>query len=457
MAQKTSITKRLANSIVSALGYFPITKSEAEWAWFKSVSLSLTQRGLWSLSLEHLQKNGLRKPSSVSFEVLRQLAKHDPVVRICVNVIKKSISQSKWHIGVHKNAPKGKWGYKKEQQKAIELFEFWNMNGENLRIILDRVLEDLLVLDAGAIEKLYSLDGTVLLGINSVDGATIRPVFNEYGELGSPAYKQFIQSRHVADFEQDELVYMMANPQNDVNTFWYGLSPIESILMQVQASLEADMYNIKHFSKDNIPPWILNLGEMNDEEAENFIALWNATVIGNTHGMKFVWWPSNNIGYTPFNTSNKDMQYSEYIDWLTRIKLAAYGLTGIDANILHDVNRANAQTQMQISNSRWVAWYKQLVEEYFTSKVISALGEEYKWLEFRFDEHVSLESRKKLAEIHAIYVQNGVLSENEVREELGYSELDHPLTTENMQDGWLDDNMSTHDEDRHWTDDPNDK
>lgn len=59
--------------------------------------------------------------------------------------------------------------------------------------------------------------------------------------------------------------------------------------MQVQASLEADMYNIKHFSKDNIPPGILNLGEMNDDEAENFIALWNATVIGNTHGMKFVW------------------------------------------------------------------------------------------------------------------------------------------------------------------------
>lgn len=128
------------------------------------------------------------------------------------------------------------------------------------------------------------------------------------------------------------------------------------------------------------------------------------------------------------------MQYSEYIDWLTRIKLAAYGLTGIDANILHDVNRANAQTQMQISNSRGVAWYKQLIEEYFTSKIISSLGEEYKWLEFRFDEHVSLESRKKLAEIHAIYVQNGVLSENEVREELGYGELEHPLTSENMPD-----------------------
>ena len=46
------------------------------------------------------------------------------------------------------------------------------------------------------------------------------------------------------------------------------------------------------------------------------------------------------------------MQYAEYIEWLTRIKLAAYGLTGLDANIIHDVNRATAEQQAQISASR---------------------------------------------------------------------------------------------------------
>lgn len=384
--------------------------------------------------MENIQKNWLRKPGAVSFDILRHLARHDAVVRICVNVIKKSVSQSKWHIGVHPNAPKGKKGYEKDKQQLVELFEFVNMNGENMRILLDRVLEDLLVLDAGAIEKVYSLDKTILVGLNSVDGATIRPIYNEYGELGEPAYKQFVASKEVAAFSQNELVYMIANPQNDVNLFWYGLSPIESILMQVQASLEADMYNIKHFSKDNIPPGILNLGEMNDDEAENFIALWNATVIGNTHGMKFVWWPSGNIWYTPFNSTNKDMQYAEYIEWLTRLKLAAYGLTGMDANITSDVNRATAEQQALISSSRGVASYKQLIEEYFTRQIIWSLGEDFKWLEFKFDEHVTLEARKTLADIHKLYVDMGALTENEVREELGREPLDDILTTEDMPD-----------------------
>lgn len=163
---------------------------------------------------------------------------------------------------------------------------------------------------------------------------------------------QFINTKPVAQFKQNELVYMMANPQNDIALFGYGLSPIESIILQVQASLEADLYNIKHFSKDNIPPGMIDLGAISNEDAEEFIAIWNATVVGNTHGMKFVWGGSDSKKYTPFNTSNKDMQYTEYIDWLSRIKLATYGLSGIDANIFQDVNRATAEVQAQISNSR---------------------------------------------------------------------------------------------------------
>lgn len=128
------------------------------------------------------------------------------------------------------------------------------------------------------------------------------------------------------------------------------------------------------------------------------------------------------------------MQYAEYIEWLTRLKLAAYGLTGMDANITSDVNRATAEQQALISSSRGVASYKQLIEEYFTRQIIWSLGEDFKWLEFKFDEHVTLEARKTLADIHKLYVDMGALTENEVREELGREPLDDILTTEDMPD-----------------------
>ena len=122
-------------------------------------------------SQTQIQRNGLKKPGRVTFKILRQIASRDAIIRICVQVIKKSVSQCEWDIAVKKNAPGDhKKAYEKERMEVFDLFEFMNMNGENLRILLDRTLEDILVLDAGVIEIVRSKDGTKIVALNSVDG-----------------------------------------------------------------------------------------------------------------------------------------------------------------------------------------------------------------------------------------------------------------------------------------------
>lgn len=427
MAQKSFI-RRAADSIISGLGYYPITKAESGVAGhYKSMAINPYSR-FGTKNLESVLKNGMKKPGKISFKLLREVAKRDAIIRICVNVIKKAVSQAEWEIVIKETAPGDPDSYNTEKEVVYELFEYMNHNGENMRILLDRVLEDLLILDAGVLEKVKTLDGKDLVALNSVDGATIRPVYNERGEFGTPyAYKQIMNDKVSAEFFQDEIIYMMANPQNDVDLFGYGLSPIESILLQVQAALEADLYNIKSFSKDNIPPGMLDLGDMTAEEAEQFIAMWNATVIGNTHGMKFVWGSDNPKKWIDFKGSNKDMQFAEYIDWLSRIKLAVYGLSSIDANMLQDVNRATAEVQQQISDSRGVRSTKALVEEYFTRQIIRELGgdvmdknNKYRHLEFKFKKAEDLLAKKTQAEIDEKYIDKGVIGADEVREREGY-------------------------------------
>lgn len=46
MAKKNTFIQRAAGKIVDALGFYPITKAEAEGAGFKSISLSLQNRGI---------------------------------------------------------------------------------------------------------------------------------------------------------------------------------------------------------------------------------------------------------------------------------------------------------------------------------------------------------------------------------------------------------------------------
>ena len=358
--------------------------------------------------------DGINKPTRVSFNQLRLIGKYDAVIRICVNSIKKEVSQSDWAI-----VPKpGKTVSKKLIDKITDRFLYVNTQGENFRILLDRVIEDIMVIDAGVIEVVRNAKGDIT-DLNSIDGATIKPVLNKYGEYDQDrAYVQEVDGKIVAEFKAEDIIYIMSNPQSDMRYYGYGLSNIESILLAVQASLNADMYNSKAFSDDNIPPGILDLGDISQEEAERFQMLWDATVVGSTRKLKMVWGSGNGKKYTPFQANNKDMQFVEYIDWLSRLKLAVYGLTPLDANITQDINKSVAAAQRSISQSRGVRNIKKLLEEYLYRNLLISMGG--KDLDFKFEVNSTMEEKKTQAEIDKIYIETGVITPNQVAEREGF-------------------------------------
>ena len=362
---------------------------------------------------------GKTKPTNVSFTQLRAIEQYDAVISICVNKIKKAVSMSSWSIQPRKGTTPNAENIK----KANELFLLINSTGESLRTLLDQTVEDLLVLDAGVIEKVFNVNGD-LVELYAVDGATIRPKYDKSGKQDpDEAYVQVINSKVVATFRQDELIYMMANPKTNIRRFGYGESTIESILLQVNASLQADMYNARIFSEDNVPPGLLDLGDRTDAEAGKFAELYNATVIGNTHKMKMVWGggggegKSGGIKFIPFNNTNKDMQYVEYIDWLTRLKLAAFGLSPLDANITQDINRSTAEVMAALANSEGVMNVKKLVEEFFNREILitSGLGD----TEFKFDTAASLSDKETQAKVDKIYIEASVTTAKQVAEREG--------------------------------------
>jgi hypothetical protein len=268
-----------------------------------------------------------------------------------------------------------------------------------------------------------------VVALNSVDALTINPNMNERGEFGNIAYYQVIDEKVVASFSKDEIIYMMANPQNDVNKFGFGLSNIESILLTVQSSLNADVYNAMMFNEDNVPPGILHLGNVMEDEAESIKELWNAETIGKTQQMRFTFGPEK-IQYFPFKNSNKEMQYIELVNWLTRLKLAVYGLSPMDANITQDVNKSTAQIQKSISNSRGVRNMKHLIEESFLKGIFDKRG--WDTIKLEFDKTSDINDQLIQAKVDEIYtVKTGIKTENEIRDRMGLSDLDiQPIMNE---------------------------
>ena len=357
----------------------------------------------------------MKKPLS-AFARLRRLREALPEIDICISVIKKEVSQTPVRVVPREEGE----SFDESHKDTLEtLFDYVNPQGENFRMIIDKLVDDILTFDAGVLEKLRTIGGE-FIGLDVIDGETIFPRINKYGEYDpEKAYIQRINEKPVSCFPREDIVYMMQNPQNNVRRFGFGRSPIEGVILAVHALLNAEYFNLKNFQENNIPAGLLYLGNKTKEEARGYKEFWNDETIGKNPQLKFAYSSSKGEGntpppqYTPFKNSNRDMQYDKYVDWLARLVLAKFGLSGMDLNIIQDVNRATADVQMQLSRSRGVQDMYSLIEEYFNREIVRGeLGFMDVKVEF---EKIEAGNPLDQAKIDEIYIKNAVLLPDEVR------------------------------------------
>ena len=187
----------------------------------------------------------------LTYSELREVYLKSSSVRPCVDAIGRYISSLPWVI---KTKPGGDIAHV-EEVKGFLLDP--NLNKESLRTLLAKLMVDLLVIDAGVIEKVRSRSGK-LLEIYVRDGATFTPLYNKHGAL--LGYEQTVKGVDIP-FEPDEIIHSQLYPRT-----WnfYGTPIIETITNEV-ATLMFSISNIgEAFQKDEIPPGILALDKIGE-------------------------------------------------------------------------------------------------------------------------------------------------------------------------------------------------
>ncbi|MEV7006839.1 phage minor head protein [Streptosporangium sp. NPDC051022] len=248
---------------------------------------------LWDYPVSwNLQTGGQRL---VPWATLRSAA-DAPLIRQCIQVRKRGITDLGWDITISQGAIEGAQAdgtSRADAEKTLRerlgsqidrLVTFWSCpdpgNGLELADWLSSLLEEHLVLDAVAIYPRLTYGGD-LYSVELLDGSTIKPLLDERGGRPLPPYPAFQQVIHgfprgewmadgdedgeVPGFPADQLVYRRYN----VRTWTpYGYSPVE------QALVDLDLY-------------LKRLGWMRDEytpgvQEESFLkvpenAQWSAT------------------------------------------------------------------------------------------------------------------------------------------------------------------------------------
>jgi hypothetical protein len=169
--------------------------------------------------------------------VYRQWAKTSEWVRGAVQIRRSQVSSAEWDIVPYDQ----RRPYSKRQQDAIrQLFRQPNPANDSYRGFIEPVTDDLLVLDAGCIEKVRDLSGN-LRELWPTNAAQIKVNALWDGDPKTARYFWYPDGfNEKARWVNEDFVYMMMNPRTDSPV---GLPALETLRSSVEAEMAASEFN----------------------------------------------------------------------------------------------------------------------------------------------------------------------------------------------------------------------
>jgi len=399
------------------------------------------------------------KPLRISLALLRKMG-YIPLIKAVVETRISQIcnfcqpQQDKYSAGFVIRPKKKVFGgdgelkITKEQEKRIdELTEFILNCGTNeidryrhdsFYDFVIKLVRDSLVLDQGCIEFTGTYGGD-LHSFKVVDGATIRiadtyfkQLEDEYRQSNKdklvdgylPFYVQIYQNRIVNEYYPWDMLFGVRNPQTDIYANGYGRSELEDLMMLVTNILNADQYNANYFKIGSNPKGIIRVsGDINQTRLEEFRQEWQSTVAGvrNAHKTPIV--QADKMDFVNTQTSNKDMEYSKYYEFLIKIICACYKIDPTEINFQSGgagqkaLFEGSNEARIKHSKDKGLKPLMRFVQT-CTNKIIDKVDDNY---EIYF---VGLDQEDKQQEVDDLIkkVQN-VMTVNEVRRKLGLKDL----------------------------------
>lgn len=330
------------------------------------------------------------KVGKADARLYRHWAIHSEWIRGAINIRRSQVSSAEWDIvPFDKNRPVST----RLQKRLRSQFMRPNPANDSFRSFVEPIVEDIITLDAGVIEKVRTMTGD-LVEMWPVDGATIKVNANWDGNPDEPRYYWYPDYKERASFLNSEMLYMMANPRTNSPV---GLSGLETLKSVIEAELYGHRYNHRQVA-GAAPDGVLDLGEgMTEPDVKKFRSYFESEVAG--RGAVGFIGGSKGAKWIPFRATNRDMQFLEWQIYLVRKIAVVLGLTPQDLGVTFDINRSTSETQIQISEDRGLRPLMTLLQDYFTEEIVwdRAFGGPDNNLCFRFTALNLKESTAKAA------------------------------------------------------------
>jgi len=360
---------------------------------------------------------------------IRRLAA-TPFVSMVTNTLADEVAALPWDI----KAREGEEVPEEILKKTKQFFYNPNRNDESINDINCAFIRDLLELDAGVLVKIRNLKDE-FLELYNYDGGTFTKNCDIHGVLPEVnAYYQYgwNTGARPTPFNKNEIVYGLKNKRADS---LYGRSPVEVLLEVLQLLLYGIQSNLEYFTDNNIPKGVLKIIGANQKSIDAFRTKWQEQLkrkdeAGNwkrlTHHMPII----NTEGdFIRIGFSNADLELISQQKWFTKIVWACFQITPSELGFTEDSNRSVDINQSKVTKRKAVEPYSQKIEYLYNTQVINDLpwivGKYEDKVIFEFD-HSDVQEELVKRQIYWGDIKHGVVTVNEVREELNKEPLEEP-------------------------------
>lgn len=285
-----------------------------------------------------------------------------------------------------------------EQNEILAIEEFLHYTstdrstGINFRTWLKQTTRDILVYDQANTELVYERNSrTKLHSFYAVDAGSVYYIVNAsntgYTEgKGEYKYVQKVDENHVIKFKDGELTFDVMNPRTEINSFKYGLSPLEVVLNQIGYHATTEQYNNLYFTQGGTTDgaFILDPGDNNGQQTRlsldnlkrEFSKFRGAK---GAHTIPVI--AAKDGKFVSMNQSSKDMEFEKWVNYLINIITSNFGVdpaeigfpnrggaTGSKGNSLQESSKKETA---QLSRDKGLTPLLDFIEDIINDNIVS--------------------------------------------------------------------------------------
>ncbi len=323
------------------------------------------------------------RASSVTFDILRQMAMRDSIVSAIimtrVNQIKSfaRLQPTKYDVGfkiVLRDKDATPTDEEKETMKDLEnwILSTGNHEGrpDNTKMFfmdfLGMLTRDVLIYDQVGIETIAAKDGTLAYFVPAASGSLRWASKNLAKQkdiiAGSSSSNQFYdekdrqheeeilkndakkdenyklvqihQGQIIRGFFDDEMILAMLNPVTDLEANGYSVGPLELLANIVSYHLFAEAHNRLFFIQGFASRGILHIqGDIPSHHLEAFRRQWREQLSGTQNSWRTpILAGGEKINWIPLQATNRDMEWSAWTEYLIKLICALYSIAPQEIN-----------------------------------------------------------------------------------------------------------------------------